>query len=124
MGAALCIGGCTHTETGLAQDAKADSVIGAKDASEAMGSAAKAGRHIGADLNVTMPIKLAFAGDTAISASGNAVHVKTTKDHVILTGSVDSERTKELATQEANKVLADHDAVQTLTNDLEVRGSH
>ena len=121
IGSAVLLG-CQHTVQGLAQDTKSNAREAAAKSSQAIEQATVASRDATAAVSLAAPIKLAIDGDAELSAPKNEISVSADDKSVNITGHVQSEKERQKVDMIVSKVLKDHEAKQTIHDDLVVQG--
>lgn len=119
--AVLGVAGCQNTADGMKKDAEINSENASEHTQNIQSGAKEAGEDMGAATILTPKIKTAITADKRLNDSKNLIDVDSTAERVTLSGHVTSAELKKLASEIANKVMAENAARQTLDNRLEVK---
>ena len=129
----MALAGCSHTASGVAQDAHTDTQkvgAAANNAAAATDAAAqnakqdttRAVRNADAGVAVTPEVKTAIVRDPILNDPANLINVESANHVTHLTGHVTKASMKARATEDAQAALAKHNKSYRVSNELTVGG--
>lgn len=123
LGVMALLTGCSHTLNGAQQDVSHDTQTVNQAAQNAGTDIHQAATNVKAKAELTPAIKTAIIRDPILNDRRNLINVTSEATTVYIRGHVTSPGMVQRATQDAQKVLDDHHATQTIQNQLTVTGS-
>ena len=123
LGLMVLLAGCSHTLSGAQQDVSHDAQSVNQAAQNAGTDVKQAATNVKAKAELTPDVKLAIIRDPILNDTRNHINVTSEANTVYIRGHVVSSDMVQRATEDAQKVLSDHHATQTITNELTVSGS-